>query len=75
MKKKKLSKKQTLMYGIIFSLLAFAWIYDAVRYAEIYFRFREDVGGMPSLELKVAAAITWSIAAIVWIVRYIRYDE
>ena len=75
MKKRKYAKKEVLVCAIINSLLALFWIYDAICYARVYFEIREQVGGMPALGLKVAAAVVWLVAAIVWTTRYIRYDE
>ena len=75
MKKRKYAKKEVLVCAIIHSLLALFWIYDAIGYARVYFEIREQVGGMPSLGLKVAAAIVWLVAAIVWTERYINYEK
>ena len=76
MKRKiELTRKQVLALTIVNALCAAFWVYDAICYAHTYFEISEIVGGMPSLWLKVAAAVAWIIIAIVWLVRYIRYDE
>ena len=75
MKKRKMSKKEVMVLAIVNSLLAVFWIYEAISYTNVYFEIRELVGGMPSPGLKVAAAVVWSVSAIVWIIRYFRYDE
>ena len=76
MKRKiELTRKQVLVLTIVNALCAAFWIYDAICYTSTYFEISEIVGGMPSLWLKVAAAVVWIIIAIVWLVRYIRYDE
>ena len=76
MKRKiELTRKQVLVLTIVNALCAAFWIYDAICYADTYFEISEIVGGMPSLWLKVVAAVAWIIIAIVWLVRYIRYDE
>ena len=76
MKKKiKLTRKQVLVFTIVNALCAAFWIYDAISYAGAYFEISKIVGGMPSPWLKVAAAGVWFVAAIVWLVRYIKYDD
>ena len=76
MKKKiELTRKQVLVFTIVNALCAAFWIYDTICYASTYFEISEKVSGMPSLWLKVVAAGVWVIIAIVWLVRYIRYDE
>lgn len=76
MKRKiELTRKQVLVLTIVNALCAAFWIYDAICYTSTYFEISEIVGGMPSLWLKVAAAVVWIIITIVWLVRYIRYDE
>ena len=75
MKKRKMTKKEVLVFATVNSVLALFWIYEAISYSSVYFEIRELVGNMPSLGLKVAAAVVWTVSAIVWIARYFRYDE
>lgn len=61
MKKRQLKKKEVLVLTIVNALCAAFWIYDTICYAATYFEISEKVGGMPSLWLKVVAAVVWVI--------------
>ena len=76
MKKKQLTKKQFKVFAIANALCAILWIIEAVQYICDYPVIRDIYArAETALIVKIIVAVGWTIIAVIWIIRYFRYDE